>query len=331
MALKILVIRVGRAGDMMMITPALRALQDSYPDAEFHMLTSPDGQRVLKHYSPRLTRFFVHRRSAWLAWFHLRRLRGDIARAGYARVFCFELNPTFTRLYAGLPLQADAIDMSRPGAHYARRCLDVVSRATGRGYDDYWLNLPVTEPGRAKALAALAEEGIDTDTFLVGFHPTYSGMKKASWRRNLASAKLWRPENFAELARLLADYGTQHGLKLRIIMDLIPEEQAVGEEIVRLSEGRVTLMVPPPDFQRYVATLERIDLLVTPDTGPMHIAAAVGTKFAALFGGTRPEDCGPYVPDTQFRVLQPAPGSPGIAGISPQQVYAACVALTSPE
>lgn len=314
-----------------MITPALRALLDSYPDAEFHLLTSPDGQRVLRHYSPRLTRFFVHRRSAWLAALQLRRLRGEIARTGYDRVFCFELNPTFTRLYAGLPLQAEAIDMGRPEAHYARRCLDVVSRATGRRYDDYWLNLPVTEPGRAKALAMLADHGIGADTFVVGFHPTYSGVKKATWRRNLADAKLWPPENFAALARLLTEYGAAHGLQLRIIMDLIPEEQAVGAGIVRLSEGRVTLMTPPPDFQRYVATLERMDLLVTPDTGPMHIAAAVGTRFAALFGGTRPEDCGPYVPDAQFRILQPPPGAQGIAAIAPERVFAACVTLMTPE
>jgi ADP-heptose:LPS heptosyltransferase len=331
MALKILVIRVGRAGDMMMITPALRALLDRYPNAEFHMLTSPDGQRVLKHYAAQLTRFLIYQRSAWLAGWHRRRLRSDIARGGYDRVFCFELKPSFTGLYADLPLQADAIDMSHPGAHYARRCLDVVSRATGDRYQDCWLNLPVTAPGRARALATLGEQGIGPETFVIGLHPTYSGMKKAPWRRHLADAKLWPPEHFAALARLLADYGAQRDLKLRIIMDLIPEERAIGEAIARLSNGQVTLMVPPPDFQRYVATLERMDLLVTPDTGPMHIAAAVGTRFAALFGGTRPEDCGPYVPDTQFRILQPPSGVQGIAAISPAQVFAACVALMAPD
>lgn len=43
--MKILVIRIGRAGDMVMITPALSALIDKYPNAEITVLTSPDGDR----------------------------------------------------------------------------------------------------------------------------------------------------------------------------------------------------------------------------------------------------------------------------------------------
>lgn len=324
---KILIIRVGRAGDLMMITPALRALLDSYPDAEFHVLTSPDGARVLKHYSPRLTRAIVHRRSAWLAWFERRRIRREIAAAGYDKVFCFELKPTFIALFTGLATEEHAIDMSRADAHYARRCLDVVSRAVGRPLDNYWLNLPVTDAGRVSARDLLALHGITPDTIVVGFHPTYSGIKKAPWRRGLAGAKLWPPQHFARLAQLLTDDAAARGIALRIIMDLMPDERAVGEEIVQHAAGRVTLLLPPPDFSRYVATLARLNLLVTPDTGPMHIAAAVGTPVVALFGGTRPEDCGPFVPPAQYRVVQPAQPAQGIAGITPGQVFDACRAL----
>jgi hypothetical protein len=50
---------------MLMITPALRALMDACPEAEFHMLTSIDGQRVLKGFSAQLTTFLLRWRNSF--------------------------------------------------------------------------------------------------------------------------------------------------------------------------------------------------------------------------------------------------------------------------
>jgi len=52
--MKILVIRIGRAGDMVMITPALMALTKKYPDAEITILTSPNGRRILNDFHPQI-------------------------------------------------------------------------------------------------------------------------------------------------------------------------------------------------------------------------------------------------------------------------------------
>jgi len=46
---KILIVRVGRVGDMVMITAALKAILDEYPQAEIHVLTGADGKRVLSN------------------------------------------------------------------------------------------------------------------------------------------------------------------------------------------------------------------------------------------------------------------------------------------
>lgn len=82
------------------------------------------------------------------------------------------------------------------------------------------------------------------------------------------------------------------------------------------------------DFERYKALIERVDLMVTPDTGPMHIAAAVGTSMVALFAGKSPEDCGPFAPPEQFKVLcvpKEAVESQGLGAISPDDVLSACL------
>ena len=62
---KILVIRVGRAGDMIMITPALLAILDNYPDHEIHLLTSADGKRILNGFNEKITNVYIYT-SGWL-------------------------------------------------------------------------------------------------------------------------------------------------------------------------------------------------------------------------------------------------------------------------
>jgi ADP-heptose:LPS heptosyltransferase len=110
-------------------------------------------------------------------------------------------------------------------------------------------------------------------------------------------------------------------------MDVLPEERRLVEAIEKESGGTVRLISAPPDFERYKAVLERMALLVTPDTGPMHIAAAIGTPLVALFSRKSPEDCGPFMPADKYRVLR-AEDAPhpefGLTAITPESVFDAC-------
>ncbi len=305
-----------------MITPAVNALLDQYPEAEFHLLTSADGQRVFKGFSARLTTFLLHDRKALLARLELNKLLKQVRAASYDSAFCFELNPTFAPFYQAVLDGGFCIDASPPPRHYSRRCLDLVESVVGKSLQDYWHYLPVTDEARSKARAILAEAGITDETFVIGMHPTYSGLKKMAWRRTMDAGRRWPTSAFAELGKELAAYAEQRDLDLRIIMDLMPEEVEIGEEIVQLSGGKVTMLMPPLDFQRYKATLERMNILVTTDTGPMHIGGAVGTSLVALFGGTDPEDSGAYVPPERYAIVRSP--SKQIADITPQQVFEAC-------
>ena len=126
---------------------------------------------------------------------------------------------------------------------------------------------------------------------------------------------------------MFADYAEAKSKRIFIIMDLMPEDRQLGERIVCLSNGRVIMFIPPLNFERYKALLQRMNLLISPDTGPMHIAAAVGTNLLALFAGHDPRDCGPYVPDSQFKVLcaeEMAQPELGLAAISAEKVFEAC-------
>ena len=66
---KILAIRIGRSGDIVMITAALKALLKKYPDAEIDVLTSPDGKRLLSGFDKRMNVLYVHERKSLFEYF----------------------------------------------------------------------------------------------------------------------------------------------------------------------------------------------------------------------------------------------------------------------
>lgn len=315
-------VRIGRAGDMVMITPAVRALLDLAPEAELHMLTSADGQRVFRGFSPRLTRFVLHDRSALIEGVRRARLRRRLAAEGYDAVLCFETSPGLAA-FADAGVVGHCLRPDDPPGPYALRCLRLIERAfDAQLAGTCWSHLPVTEDGRARARALLAGAGIDEDAFVIGLHPTYSGLRKAPWRRSADAGRRWPPESFAALARDLAQLRGPGGRPLRLLMELLPDEAEIGETIVRASAGAVTLLTPAPDFERYKATLERMDLLVTTDTGAMHIAGAVGTRLVALFAGTDPASSGPWVPPGRCITIRSP--SERMADIPPERAFEVC-------
>ncbi len=325
---KILVIRVGRAGDIVMITAALSAILKNYPGAEVDVLSGADASRVLKNYHPDLKNIYVYDRKNLFSFWKRRKLAKTFFSNNYDKVFNFELNPSFRKFYHSLDADIYELDRSEPHLHYSQRCFNLVKRALGHDIEQQWAWLPVTDEGRKKATSLLKEKDVTESSFVIGIHPSFSGLKKASFRnKSQHYLREWSAENFARTAVLLNEYAVKEGFDCKMIMDLLPEENELGEKIVAASGGIVRLFTPAPDFERYKAMIERMDLLLVPNTGPMHIAAAVNTPMVALFSGLKVEDCGPYMPADRYVALKAEDcGQPelGISAITPEQVFSAC-------
>jgi hypothetical protein len=84
-----------------MCTPALSALLDHYPDAEFIFLTSAEGKRVLGNFSSRIKNFWVYDRKHPFPVFVYRRINRDILGARFQKKYCFESNEKYYRLVKG--------------------------------------------------------------------------------------------------------------------------------------------------------------------------------------------------------------------------------------
>ncbi len=321
---KILVVRVGHSGDLVMITPALTSLLAAFPEAEIHLLTSKDGRRVMQGYHPRLTRIWLyHRRFPQTLWLDRKLLR-ELRDQHYTRFYVFEAKPHYRRWLQSVAPKFYGIESQTSDTHYCERCLDVVAGSLEFPLQKSWIELRVSDAGLAKARSLLADHGIEPGSRLVGLHPTFSGSSVPLLRRRKGLRhRHWPQESFASLARLLHDAASTKGVPLRIIIDALPEERALVEPVIQQSAGTITLITAAPDFERYKAMLQCMDVLVTPNTGPMHVAAAVGTPVVALFSGWSVADCGPYVPADRYVALtadDTAHPEQGLAAITPQQV-----------
>lgn len=286
----VLVVRVGRAGDMVMITPALRAILAKHPQAEVHLLTSPEGRHVLQGFDARLTRTFTYDRRGLGSFLNRRRLRQEIARSAYSHVYCFETNRSYRALLEGLPGQHAFLDCVTLPVAFPQRCLALVAPVSPQ---PPWL--PLSDAGRMAAAAMLSAAGIRDGDFVVGFRPARSTTGKPGLRaREARRRRIWPLASFARLALLLADHATRAGVKLRIICDLPPDERHMGLELVERSHGLVTLFTERPDFERYKGTMARMNLLVTPDTDSIQIAAALRVRLVALLSERAASDCALY-------------------------------------
>lgn len=325
----ILVVRVGRLGDMIMITAALRALLDKFPDARVDILTSADGNRVLRDYDPRIGQLIHYDRRHLIPFWHRRQLTQQIQAANYDYIYCFETNPSFAALWTHTSAKTYSLHRD-PNIiqNYAQDCLELVLPKPATT-NSYWINLTVTESGREQLQAVLKQAGIPSAAILVGLHPSFSGLAKNPLRRGKhAKHKIWPAQHWADLAHQLIQYGEQMGRPIVPIIDLLPEEARLGQTINRLCGQRILILTEPPNFARYQAYLERLDLLVSPDTGPMHLAAALNTPVVALFSGKDPRDCGPFAPPENYRILRAEDGEnpgAGLAGITPEVVMQGCL------
>ena len=102
--------------------------------------------------------------------------------------------------------------------------------------------------------------------------------------------KRWPPSRFGAVAAALRD---RHGLTSVVLWG--PGEQAIGEELVASSSG-AAILSPPTSIADLVALARGAALMMSGDTGPTHIAAAVGTPIVGIFGPTRPARNGPWPP-----------------------------------
>jgi heptosyltransferase-2 len=150
------------------------------------------------------------------------------------------------------------------------------------------------EEDRRWADRALEELGVPEGKFLIGMNPgaTYG------------LAKCWYSDRFGELGKRLSEKW-----QARLLLFGKEEERPIVYEILRHLDNEGIDLTGKTGLLQLAALLERCHLLVTNDTGTMHVATAVGTPVVALFGSTDPTTTGPWG-DGHVVVRKEVPCSP---------------------
>jgi heptosyltransferase-1 len=160
----------------------------------------------------------------------------------------------------------------------------------------------------------------------IGFRPLAIVNPGAGW-----GAKCWPAESYGAVAKWLAGRG------MAVMVNFGPAEEKLAQSVREASDGHAC----PAEcsVSQLIALTRRASLFVGGDTGPMHLAAALGVPVVALFGPTRPDRNGPYAtravvlrsPDSIDSLSHVDHPDVGLQSITPEQVIAAAEGLLEEE
>jgi heptosyltransferase-1 len=296
---RFLIVRLGALGDVVHAIPVAAALRHAFPAARIDWLVSARHREILDLVPVIDRRLVIDDRgdasggtSLLSAIGELRRAKYDVAidlqgliksavlarASGAPRVLGF--SSSYARERAARLFYTEAYDPGRGGLYDARETRHVVDINLGLlsvlGVSAPARAFPIEDAGSDAARHAQAQAG----------GPYVLLNPGAAWPN-----KRWPP---ARLAAVATELLARHGLRSIVLWG--PGEEVLAAEVVAGAKG-AAILSPKTTIADLVALARRAALMVSGDTGPTHIAAALGTPIVGIYGPTRPARNGPMSSD----------------------------------
>jgi heptosyltransferase-2 len=289
-------------GDGVMTLPALGALHAAFPKAEIVLVTKPWVSELYWHL-PAVTRQIVYNPQGEHEgpkgfWKLIQTLRAE--RFDAAILFQNAFHAAWMAWCAGIParvgyacdgrsgLLTDAVEVP-PAAAYGHQLYYYLHLLLRAGLIDKLepvreIHLILGEAEEAWAAKHLQRLGLHGPRFLIGFNPgAFFG-----------SAKRWLLHRYALLAdRLIGAFHAD------VLIFGSRAERPLAEEIARAMKHTPVILAGETSLRQLMALLARCHLVVSNDSGPMHLAAALGLPLLAIFGSTDERATGPVGPRTR--------------------------------
>jgi ADP-heptose:LPS heptosyltransferase len=316
-------------GDMLMVLPAMQEIQSRHPEATIDLLTSIDGKRIIPCTNLNIADIHVYGLRSALRFLEKIAVKNFIHRRHYDAIYVFEMKPRYCAWFKGFPCKQIHFRQSNK-MHEAEAALDNVGLNNDAIKD--WSAKKLLEPEvemKQVVQEDLAQHGITDETYLVAIHPSYSGVHK---QRDDRDHKIWPIEYWAQLAKLIQQEAESSGKDIRVICDLLPSEKSIADETRQACGDSVLVLKNAPNFKRYIALIDRVNCLVAPNTGSMHLAAALNTPVVALFSGESSEVTGPFSTPALKSILtaEDYTKGAGLARIQPQAVIQQVLSFGAP-
>ncbi|MCX6354394.1 MAG: glycosyltransferase family 9 protein [Candidatus Aureabacteria bacterium] len=292
----ILIIKPSSFGDVIQTLPVAARLREAWPSARISWLVNSQYARLLRN-NPCIDHLHLFPRELWRAHRNFPvavasfvRLCTQLYRARFDAVLDLQglLRSGIWATATGAPLRAGFAN-ARECAHLFYTLKILVPQGEMHSVDRYLLvasALGCSGTGVCFPLGGGEEENAGADRFLRTFSPPRNGpfialSPSARWR-----TKRWPLEYYAALG----DYFAGKGARIVVIGGGSGE----GKKVTGLMRAPALAADGIDDPLKLAALLKRMDLLISNDSGPMHLAAAVGTTVIGLFGPTSPRRTGPY-------------------------------------
>ncbi|PID39113.1 MAG: lipopolysaccharide heptosyltransferase I [Proteobacteria bacterium] len=303
--MNILIVKLSAIGDVIHTLPALNALREHFPDSRITwVVEEASADLVIGHRA--LDRVIVSRRKHWIRelkgpgrrqawgeikhfWRQLRDIRYDlvidfqallksgllVALARGRRKVGFDRGMQHQEYsYLLLNERIPPVDME---VHALTRGL-MLLKAIGINHSSVVYDVPISETDHRRVNGLLNALGAVRSRPLVAINPV------ALWK-----TKLWINDRFAQLAdRLVSELGVD------VVFTGGPADGETIAAIRQMMRTRAVDLSGRTTLTMLAELYRRTSLLVTTDTGPMHLAAAMDTPVVALFGPTAPWRTGPY-------------------------------------
>jgi heptosyltransferase III len=289
---RILVVRTDRLGDVIMTTPMIRELRRTFPDSYIATLTNPATSAVFLH-NPHVNAVLtddLRKETFWQVVGTLRKHRFSdgllvfpTERAAW-QMFWGGIRRKVTvghKFYAVITLMRG---ISRhnyiPLRHEADYCMDL-ARAIGISTTNIVPEIYLTDEERQNARAVMLAAGLDGGTPSVIVHTGTNG-----------SSPNWSEQRYHDcIKQLLARFNSP---AVSVLLTAREMTQSFRKETVALSPERVIdISERIGDLREFIGIIGAADVIITPSTGPAHIADALGGRAIGLHCH-RPMNCVRY-------------------------------------
>jgi lipopolysaccharide heptosyltransferase II len=288
---KILIVRLDRIGDVVLSTPVIKALRAAYPDSHIAFLVRPYAADAVIG-NPYLDEVITFNKERTFSFaMGLRKKKFDMAVI---------LHPTerthWIAFLAGIPIRVGydlkmGILLTRRVPHTKQyglkheidNGLDIL-RYVGIENKERELYFPINSQSEIKIANMFARNHIQAGDKVVVINPSAS-----------CRSKMWRPENFAILGDKLVE---KFGAKIIVLGDTA--DIAISDSVTNAMKKPSINLAGKTTVSDIASILKRAKLFISNDSGPVHIARAIGTPVIAIFGrsdrGLSPKRWGPTGP-----------------------------------
>ncbi len=286
----ILVIKPGAVGDLLQMSPVFRALRKYSPGAAITLLVGSGTTAELFKNDPRVSETIVFdREDKYRSLSSKLALWSYLHRRGFDLVLNFQRRNIRTWLLASAAFPCRVLVYHKTKDRTVHAVVNYLETLAPLGISstDLDLELVLDDASRAFARDIFSSQGLD-DKPVIALNP---GATHAVNR--------WPTSHFSELADLIVEK-----LSGKAVIVGGPDDVPLSDEIVSRSRTKPLSLAGKTSLLQLGAVLEQCRVLVSGDTGPLHMATAVGTKAVALFGAADPDRTGPV--GNSHRVIQAA-------------------------